>query len=148
VNGRISPAIEIAPRNFESQIFTTQDGRPVIVNAVTNTLYSQSTPARRGDTITIYASGLGPIAKDVATGTPAPLDALRPTMLPVQLIFSVGEVESPPVAASFAGLAPGFIGVYQVNATLPSSLPTGEVRLRLAAPGVFSSDRYPFTIAP
>jgi minor extracellular serine protease Vpr len=36
---------------------------------------------------------------------------------------TIGGVE---VAASFSGLAPGFVGLYQVNTVVPANVPTGS----------------------
>lgn len=63
----------------------------------------------------IYAVGLGAVTGQVAAGAPAPLDRLVPTAAPVQA-FANGSA----VAVSFSGLAPGLIGVYQVNAAAPA----------------------------
>jgi uncharacterized protein (TIGR03437 family) len=39
------------------------------------------------------------------------------------------------IAPDFAGLAPGFVGLYQVNVKLPADLPPTSYPLRLAAKG-------------
>jgi uncharacterized protein (TIGR03437 family) len=60
---------------------------------------------------------------------------------------TIGDVNSPVV--SFAGLAPGFVGLYQVNAQVPANAPTGDavpVVLTMTGPnGAVSS--LPVTIA-
>jgi len=71
-------------------------------------------PARLGDTIVLLATGLGAVAPPVTAGAPAPLAT---TSSPVRV--TVGGVELVP---SYAGLAPGTAGLYQVNVPLPASL--------------------------
>jgi len=39
---------------------------------------------------------------------------------------------------SFSGLAPGFVGLYQVNARIPPNVPVGNAQVTIQAGGVFS----------
>jgi uncharacterized protein (TIGR03437 family) len=72
-------------------------------------LNSASTPAQRGQYISVYCSGLG------AT---APQGGLQWTATTVTAM-----VNGASLIPSFSGLAPGFIGVYQVNVTIPANSP-------------------------
>jgi uncharacterized protein (TIGR03437 family) len=76
-----------------------------------NTLNSPASPVSRGQYLSIYVTGLGAV---VAQGS------LFATTTPVTVV--VGSLE---LSATFAGLAPGFIGLYQVNVVLPASMPPG-----------------------
>ncbi len=84
-----------------------------------------SRPARKGmqppEFLSIYASGLGPAAEVVPAGSPAPLDRLIRLQRPVRVFL--GEVELQP---DYAGLAPGAIGLYQINLSLPPHAPSGD----------------------
>jgi uncharacterized protein (TIGR03437 family) len=40
---------------------------------------------------------------------------------------------------SFSGLAPGFIGLYQINAEVPAAVGTGSMDVTVAAGGVTSN---------
>ena len=74
----------------------------------------------------IYATGLGAVDADVATGAPAPLDRLvRTRNTP---IVRVGGAEA---TVQFSGLAPGWVALYQVNAVLPGTLPPGNLEVEL-----------------
>jgi len=79
-----------------------------------------SRPAHLGENVTIYANGLGEVIDGVTTGTPAPLDRLISTKNQIRVV--VGEVEIDP---TFAGLAPGTTGSFQINAQLPHGVPVG-----------------------
>jgi uncharacterized protein (TIGR03437 family) len=88
--------------------------------ALLNNQAVASRPARAGETLTIYASGLGDFAGNVPVGTPAPPGA--PILLLNRIRVVVGGVEIDPV---FAGLAPGTVGLSQVDVQLPRHVPTG-----------------------
>jgi uncharacterized protein (TIGR03437 family) len=83
---------------------------PAILNQ-DYTLNSPENPATRGRTLIIYANGLGPVT---VQGSLSVVDS------PVSAVVNGKEV-----SAAFAGFAPGFIGLYQVNVLLPTSIPPG-----------------------
>jgi len=68
-----------------------------------------TTPVRAGDFIEIYCTGLG------ATN-PAGLAATQPAVF-------IGDV---PLTPAYSGLAPGFVGLYQVNVQVPAGLAPGQ----------------------
>jgi len=107
-------------------------GYGIIVNADDNTLSLPATdtglgrstrPSRPGDVITIYCTGLGQTTPSAQDGQAASSSPLMNTA-PVTVAFSSGGA---PVTAksSFAGLTPTLVGLYQVNVTIPSNVPTG-----------------------
>ena len=92
-------------------------------------------PARRGEYISIYSTGLGAIQPAVLSGAKTPDDVLSWTVQPVEV--KIGGVT---VTPSFAGLAPGFVGLYQVNAEIPAGVaPGSEVTVILTQNGVPSN---------
>ena len=113
----------------------TQDGQGqgAIVIAGTGTLVaptgSGSRPASRGEYIEIYATGLGPVTNTPANGAPAPSrEPLARTTL--QPVITIGGVTAQPI---FSGLAPGFVGLYQVNVQVPANAPVGnQINVSLA----------------
>jgi uncharacterized protein (TIGR03437 family) len=90
-------------------------------------------PARRGvDYIDIFATGLGPVSHTPASGAPAPVSPLAETTHTVTV--TIGSV---PATVSFAGLAPGWVGLYQVNVQVPANAPVGNaVPVALSVGGV------------
>ena len=95
-------------------------------------------PAKAGDVLVIFCAGLGPVSPGVADGDKP--GGLSSTTNAVQV--SVGGVNTTP---SFAGLTPGFVGLYQVNAALPAGITAGDaVPLTLTVAGQTST---PVTIA-
>ena len=96
-------------------------------------------PVKSGDVVVIYTIGLGPTAPAVQTGAPAPANPLA-VVSGVQVCFRPNlpvSVENCNDAA-FAGLTPGFVGLYQVNANIPA-LTAGDVRLSFVVNGVASN---------
>lgn len=88
-----------------------QDGR---VNSASN-------PARRGQVIQIYATGSGAVTPQPADGAAAASDPLSKTPED-PAVFVGGRL----AAIQFTGLAPGFVGVWQINAVIPADGPTGR----------------------
>ncbi len=91
-----------------------------------------SAPAQLQDFISIYATGLGPVNTEVTPGEPAPLGT--PSTLLSDIQVAIGDVFG---ELQFAGLAPGFVGLYQVNAKIPTFAPVGDqipVSLRVRFP--------------
>jgi len=79
-----------------------------------------SRPARVADVVQIYCTGLGMTSPPVPAGMPAPSDPLSMVVQSVTVMIGGKEV-----TPQFAGLAPGFAGLYQVNAQVPAGIATG-----------------------
>jgi uncharacterized protein (TIGR03437 family) len=94
-----------------------------------------SRPVRRGEFLEVYASGLGPVVNPPASGSLASSVTLSPTTS--EATVTIGGEEA---AVSFAGLAPGFVGLYQVNLEVPQNAPSGgAVELVLRIGGAVSN---------
>ena len=87
-------AVEIAP--------TSQLAAP---------LSAQGHPVKSGEYIAIFCTGLGPVSNQPATGAAALADPLSHT-----LTLPTVTIGGAPAKVSYSGLAPGFAGLYQVNA--------------------------------
>jgi len=87
-----------------------------------------------GDIIVIYCSGLGAVDPAVPAGSAAPLDRLSSTVNPVSV--TIGGLSAP---VDFAGLAPGFTGLYQVNAKVPAGVAAGNAPVILTVAGQSST---------
>jgi uncharacterized protein (TIGR03437 family) len=83
-------------------------------------LVSAERPIAASDVLVIYATGLGPVTRTVSTGQASPVDPLaNTTEVPSVTIGGV------PAQVVFSGLAPGFVGTYQVNVVAPGGVATG-----------------------
>jgi uncharacterized protein (TIGR03437 family) len=97
--------------------------------AVTNqdgSLNLPDNPLARGQVLVIYATGLGPVVKQGAYSV---------TAAPVTVVLNGAAFP-----ATFAGLTPGFTGLYQVNVVFPSNTPPGlGLSLTLSQAGQLSN---------
>jgi uncharacterized protein (TIGR03437 family) len=84
-------------------------------------LNSASAPTQAGKYVTIYALGLGATSNQPGTGAPSPGQPLASTDANVSVIFGTTVVKP-----YFAGLSPGYVGLYQINVQVPQGLPTGK----------------------
>jgi uncharacterized protein (TIGR03437 family) len=83
-------------------------------------LISSTNPATAGEIVSLYANGLGPVDNQPATGEPAPSSPLaHTTQLPTVTVAGQAAV------VQFSGLTPGITGLYVVNVTMPSNIPSG-----------------------
>jgi len=86
------------------------------------------TPAGRGETIEIFATGLGPVRTSEVSG-------LEETILPVVVLLNGMEVP-----ATFSGLSPATPGLYRVTAVVPDEAPPGLVKMKLMVDGRSSNE--------
>lgn len=116
--------------------------------------YAGSRPAKRGETITIYANGLGAVTPTIENGvnscggTCAPNGSnlvLRYAVTPPNIFL--GGMQVPQANVLFAGLTPEFAGLYQINVTIPLDAKTGPAVPVLIRQGTVVFSRDDVTIA-
>jgi uncharacterized protein (TIGR03437 family) len=127
--GSSTSTTQVSVVQFSPGIFTTTQsgsGQGIIVGP-TNGLaapvgaFPGAQPVSVGDVITIYCTGLGPVASQPATGAVAGASPLPRTT--VQATATIGGVAA---AVSYSGLTPGAVGLYQVNAQVPTGVTLGN----------------------
>lgn len=128
VNGSVSLTINVA--ETAPGIFVS--GGPACLHQ-NGSLVSASDPAMPGEYISIYASGLGRVNSAIAAGQSAPA---APVSVASPVEVRLGEAT---LAPYFAGLAPGFAGLYQVVVQIPANLTYGVYALSIASRGVSSN---------
>ncbi len=104
-----------------------------------------SHPAKAGDVVVIYAIGLGQTSPAVTEGAIAPSSPLASVPSIASVLFGGGGFRGDPIAVTpmFAGLTPGYAGLYQINVTVPPGLPPGETPVILLGDnGVLSKTSY------
>ena len=95
------------------------------------TLADASAPVTAGDVVVIYCVGLGAVAPTVQAGDPSPSSPLASVLGTVTV--TIGGQSTP---ASFAGLTPGFAGLYQINAAVPAGItPGSQVPITISVAG-------------
>jgi uncharacterized protein (TIGR03437 family) len=95
---------------------------PTVVRNDDNELVTPSHPIHRKSNtdLVIYLTGLGPTSPAVGTGLPGPSNPLAYTL--TQPTVTLGGVHLPVL---YSGLAPGLVGVDQVNVSVPFDVPDG-----------------------
>lgn len=94
-------------------------------------LVGTGNPARTGETLLVYATGLGPLQTPVRSGDGSPA---------ANTIFqSVVRIGGQFSAVSYSGLAPGFAGLYQLNVVVPPGLTAGNQTIQITINGFLSN---------
>jgi uncharacterized protein (TIGR03437 family) len=106
---------------------------PAVVRWPDGTLVTPASPAAAGEEVTIYLVGLGEVDESLPDGEPAPGEP--PLRAIGQVMVRIGGATLIP---AFAGLTPGFAGLYQVNARVPEGTPAGRNTLRVVVNGISS----------
>ncbi len=115
VNGQTSTPRTVFIDPVSPGIFTAVpggSGAGAILHADGSLVTSQD-PIGAGEVIVIFCTGLGEVDPPLASGIPA---GLHRTITPVTV-----TIDGVPAAVQFDGMAPGFVGLYQVNAVVPAS---------------------------
>ncbi len=89
------------------------------ITHVDGSIISQTSPAKPGETVIVYCTGLGAVQSPVATGAAA--TGADSTTNGVTVQMGSGKVNAP---VAYAGLTPGFVGLYQINVVIPAGLTT------------------------
>jgi hypothetical protein len=111
----------------QPQILSTPNG-PAVVHAGDGTLVTAAKPARAGEILTLYASGLGPTRPGVDPGQPFTADPIQVVNSPVQVL-----VNGTPADVLYAGGYPGAVDGYQVNFRVPDGATSGQGSLQLTS---------------
>ena len=122
-NGQTSAAQTINIGPLAPGLFSTNQsghGQGAILIANTNTLAApkgsiagrDTRPAKPGEFITIFCTGLGQVTPLLPTGLPAKNNTTvnAPSV----------TIDGAAAAVQFSGMAPGFVGLYQVNVQVPA----------------------------
>jgi uncharacterized protein (TIGR03437 family) len=97
-------------------------------------LVGSSNPVQRGHVLQLYVNGLGAVAPGTqpASGDPGPSAAPLATTLATPTVTIGGQAAS----VVFSGLAPGLVGLYQINVVVPAGVGTGAQTITMAIGGV------------
>jgi uncharacterized protein (TIGR03437 family) len=96
------------------------DGEMIVVHEDFSALVTAQNRARAGEVVHLYAVGLGAVEPAVRTRVASPTDPLARVRDRFECTFAP---TNSPLEVLFAGLAPGMIGIYQVDMRLPVDLP-------------------------
>jgi uncharacterized protein (TIGR03437 family) len=89
-------------------------------------LAGASRPARAGDVLTVWATGLGPVTPAISDGRNSfDPDGFRLRNTTARPTVRIGGAAVPDGNILFSGLAPEFVGLNQVNLIVPAGLASG-----------------------
>lgn len=115
------PILPNAPATFLTDVEGWDTQLPAVVRNTNNLIVTPSNPIHLDEWIVIYLTGLGKTLPEVASGEPGASDPLSEAE--VTPTVTLGGTVLP---VAYAGLAPGMVGVYQINAlVLFKGIPTG-----------------------
>lgn len=118
VNGVAGPAIPIMLMNVAPAMYQT-DASTVLAAHLTGYVVSNSVPAQPGELVVLYATGLGPTLP-AAIPNQAPETAATLATPGFEIWLNGTAVD--PADVVYAGVAPGYAGVYQINFRLPANV--------------------------
>jgi uncharacterized protein (TIGR03437 family) len=112
----------------DTQEMTVQAATPSVVSVMhqDGSAVSAASPVIPGETLTVYATGLGAVNGTLPIGY-APYNASNTTLTTPQIL-----VGNQPTTVTYSGLALSSVGLYQVNAVAPSNLPAGASNVTIA----------------
>jgi uncharacterized protein (TIGR03437 family) len=96
---------------------------------------SAANPAAEGSVVQIYCTGLGAVSPALAAGSPGASSAPFNNTVVIPTV-TVGGMNAP---VQFSAVAPGFVGLYQVNAQVPVGVSGSAVSLQVNSGGVASN---------
>lgn len=108
------------------------DQQNIIATSATGLLITPTASAQPGDVVVLYATGLGQTIPPVGYGE-TPSSAAPLAMLSEFQVLLDGNPTDPGNIA-YAGVAPGFSGLYQINVILPTTTGSNpEIRIAIGA---------------
>jgi len=104
-----------------------QDGiSSAIIHHADGSNVTASSPAKVGETVIMALNGMGPVNPASPAGAAGPSSPLSQLSQPLQVL-----IDGVQATVQFAGLAPGFAGLYQLNITIPAGVSKGEVGIEI-----------------
>ncbi len=138
VSGLQATVVVTTPEGSAASLVTVLPTAPglfagTVTHGATGALVDANNPATAGETLVVFATGLGLTNPPVASGAPSPSSPAATTVHGITASF-FGR----PGAVQFAGLAPGFTGLYQVNVRVPEGV-AASVPFTISAGGRVSN---------
>ena len=135
-NAQTVPYAEAAPEFLYFKINLNGVSPVIAVDSLTNGYIGPSdlfpgetSPIKPGGYATIYAIGLGEVGPAITEGKP-PSDVAR---VKAAVKVTLGTRQLADADVLYAGVSPGFVGLYQLNIHIPDDTPAGNLPLQIQA---------------
>jgi uncharacterized protein (TIGR03437 family) len=125
-DGQASESVTVPVLETQPAIYVS-NGRAVVVHNTGHTLVTPQRPLIPGEYAYLYATAVGRPVNEPVTGAASPNAPLAEVS---GVRVTIGGVAA---EVQFAGLAPGFVGVYQVNFRVPPTVAPGTPEIVIAA---------------
>lgn len=131
LDGHSGPAVRVKLAAVSPGLFQLDAHHAVALHA-DGSVVTAAAPAKPGEIVILYATGLGEIVP------PAPYGQLCPSAAPLENLSEftlvLDGIAAGPASVQYAGIAPGYAGLYQLNLLLPKSTkPNPEIRVGLGS---------------
>jgi uncharacterized protein (TIGR03437 family) len=107
---------------------------PAVVHSSDFTLVTAAKPAKAGEILSLFATGLGPVRANVDPGRPFPTSPLALVNSPVEVMVN-GKFAEVLAAVGY----PGSVDGYQVNFRIPAGMSPGMATLQVITAWIPSS---------
>jgi len=125
--GLYGPPVQIALAPAAPALFQL-DATTVLATHGNGPLVTADSPAAPGEIVVLYATGLGETAPEAVCGFLPDLAAPLADWIDFQVLLNGTAVD--PSLIQYAGAAPGFAGLFQINLALPANTPPNpELRI-------------------
>ncbi len=131
LNGDLIGNVVTVPLANAAPSFFEYNGTTIAALNTSYQLITTGNPAQRGQTVLLYANGLGAVANPPASGTPAGSNSTTIATPTVSIGGQNAQV-------TFSGLAPTLPGLYQLNATVPTGISAGVQNVTVSIGGATS----------
>jgi uncharacterized protein (TIGR03437 family) len=132
-NGARSNPMTAQLRDIAPGIFVVNaGGEGAFLDAAFRLVTQNGNPASRGAIVQAYLTGLGPVSPPVVAGFPAPVAEPLPRTSAAPTVTVAGQMAQ----VLYSGLAPGFVGLYQVNFIVPVGVAPGLLDVRIGESNV------------
>jgi uncharacterized protein (TIGR03437 family) len=136
-NGTLSNPVTVYLDYTSPGVFTTGQNGVGDAAALQQdySLVSSTNPAKSGNYVSIYLTGLGTVTPTVTDGAPGPSNPLSYADVynnnGLYVYLDDPNNGALPMPIEYAGLAPGFAGLYQINVQVPSGVTGGETYIEI-----------------
>lgn len=135
VSSLASRPVTVQFRRASPALFLQAEGFAAMTRQETGENVTPETPAAPGDSIVLFATGLGPTRPNPIGF--AILKQLAPLTTPIRVLLD--GVETPADLVDYAGLQPGLAGTYQIRMRLPPGIGLNP-EIRIGAEGILSPE--------